>query len=196
MCRSFLNLTRQNRVREPFFRLAGLGYSVANINYRHLSTGHGLPHQSVDILTAMRFLESNYDAKRFITFGHSAGAQLSMLVALLQSDGQRADILGQYPKSPIVAAIGIAGPYDYGLMRGPGARRFVDEVCHGDSLRYNVVSYADGQDLPVLLLAGADDDLVTSAPTVDVVDYWDATPLLEGFPLLGRIVRMIKRMMG
>ena len=31
---------------------------------------------------------------------------------------------------------------------------------------------------------------------VEVVDYWDATPLLEGFPLLGRIVTLLKRLMG
>jgi acetyl esterase/lipase len=129
-----------------------LGYPAVNIEYRDSLPGY--PTQVQDILTAMKFVETNYGAKEFILFGHSSGAYLTMLTTLAKNNPP-ASFSTTYPVSPIIGAIGTSGSYDYNLLTiGQSgylnyAGAFPNEA--------NVITHADSSDVPVLLISGDQD---------------------------------------
>jgi acetyl esterase/lipase len=88
--------------------LASLGYVVVVPDYRLVPAVH-FPDFLIDSATAVRHALSNADAygadpARAAVMGHSAGAYNAIMVAL------GPDYLGA---TPLKAAIGVAGPYDF-----------------------------------------------------------------------------------
>lgn len=136
---------------------ASKGYPIVSVNYR-LAPESTFPAQPEDVLTALNFIEKNYGADKFILYGHSAGAQLAMLIALAQNN-QNA-FRDKYPNGKIIATIGTSGPYDYHLLKGN--RLVLYQNFAGNKMdEANVIDYADQNDkLDVLILAGADDNFV------------------------------------
>ena len=139
-----------------------LGYPVANINYGLPSF---FPDQPDDLLSVMGFLESNYGAEKFILYGHSAGGHLVGLTALSQNKIGGYGGRVAYPSVPIVAWIGSSGVYDYQLLADGGSRvrsprGIFLHYAGGEAAAANPIAYADSQDMPCLLIAGDNDNLV------------------------------------
>lgn len=93
------------------------------------------------------------DPARLFISGHSAGAHIAMLVTLdtrfLQRHGSTARLAG---------AIGLSGPYDFLPIENPRIRAIFAGAQ--DSLT-QPITFARADAPPLLLLHGADDDIVT-----------------------------------
>jgi acetyl esterase/lipase len=93
--------------------------------------------------------------------GHSAGAYNVMMLALdpewLAAAGSRRDDL--------TGAIGLAGPYDFLPIHDP---KLIPIFPGADNPATQPVSYADGHNPPLLLLAGQDDQTVYPRNTVSL----------------------------
>jgi acetyl esterase/lipase len=94
------------------------------------------------------------DAARIFVMGHSAGGQIA---ALLACDNRYLDAVGMRPRD-LAGMIGVAGAYSF--------LPFVDDEpeIFGDSARARYdsqpINFVDGDEPPLLLLQGEDDDEV------------------------------------
>ncbi len=95
------------------------------------------------------------DPGNIFLIGHSAGAHISMLAALDPQWLARKDI----DSSIIKGVIGLAGPYDFlPFEEGGSAEKAMGEWPRPKETQ--PITYARGDAPPLLLLHGADDDLV------------------------------------
>lgn len=95
------------------------------------------------------------DPDALFVMGHSAGAHLG---ALLATDGRWLRQVGLRP-GQLSGFIGLAGPYDFLPLTDPD---FIDMFGHdhAEQLASQPVHFVDGNEPPMLLLQGTDDDLV------------------------------------
>jgi acetyl esterase/lipase len=135
--------------------LAALGHVVVVPDYR-LAPAHAYPDFLKDGAAAVRWTQSYIadhggDPNHITTIGHSAGAYIALMLAL--------DPRWLGPQTPLKAAIGLAGPYDF-LPFAPGGAA---EIAFGhirEPAQTQPITYAGAGKPPVLLLQGEADDTV------------------------------------
>lgn len=120
-----------------------------------------------DAARAVRWARDNAtfyggDPAQLFIAGHSSGAHIAVLLALneeyLKSAGGRRDWLR--------GMIGLAGAYDFMPITAPDLRDLFGPV---DRFQYSQpIFYVDGQNPPLLLLHGRDDDVVWASNTVNL----------------------------
>lgn len=157
-------------------RLAGEGFVVAAIEYRHAREA-AFPAQGHDVRAALRFLKANadrfgIDPARTGVIGGSAGAHLAGLLALscgdarLDPDGTKAPAGSEC----VQAFVGWYGVYDataLAAQRPSGRDGGIEGLlgctggCPADKLALvSPVTYLDRSDPPTLLIHGTEDKTV------------------------------------
>jgi acetyl esterase/lipase len=140
--------------------LADLGYPAILAGYR-LTPRHRFPAQLEDVASGLRagveyLAESGVQARRLIVGGHSAGAQLT---ALLAYDPQATP---EY-RAKITGFLSMSGPLDFSLCRSGRIRKLLDAYVGklSDPEIADPIRYAN-PDAPVSVLCihGSDDPLV------------------------------------
>lgn len=152
--------------------LASHGVFVVNAAYRARADGGGYPSMVEDVVCAARFAgrratDAGLDADPIVVIGHSAGAHLAAMAALV---GDALDPPCPHPPTPIDALVGLAGPYDITLLPhvadnlfGTGPEDDTEVWEEG-----NPITHAAARpDVPVLLLHGEADDTVDVSFTDD-----------------------------
>lgn len=100
------------------------------------------------------------DPSRVFVLGHSAGAYNAAMLAL---DGRYLERAG-VSRARLSGVIGLAGPYDFLPITQPDLKPIFAPVQDGPLSQ--PITYADGTNPPMLLLAGADDTTVMPGNTV------------------------------
>jgi len=122
------------------------------------------------------------DAQRLFVMGHSAGGQIA---ALLACDRRYLNQIGMQPRD-LAGMIGVAGAYAF--------LPFVDDEpeIFGDDARGRYdsqpINFVDGDEPPMLLLQGTDDDEVTpqnAEAMAERAQAMDGTALLKLYPGVG-----------
>jgi acetyl esterase/lipase len=149
-------------------KLARGGNAVVTTTYRTQAEGATFPVPVEDVVCAVnesaaRVAESGLQVGPVVVVGHSAGAQLAALAALV-GDQYQAECPS--PRVPVDGLVGLAGPYDLVAIPDLAAALF-DSGPGEDPEIWSAASpirqVAERPDLPVLLLHGtADDNLPTS----------------------------------
>jgi acetyl esterase/lipase len=159
-----------------FARLAGEGFVVAAIEYRHGREAR-FPAQVHDVRAAVRFLKANaarfgIDPARTGIIGGSAGAHLAGLVALSCGDRSLdpADTKAPEGSECVQAFVGWYGVYDANALakERPSGRDGAIEAlmgcengCSSDALAsVSPLTYLDRADPPTLLIHGTEDKVV------------------------------------
>jgi len=155
-------------------RLAEQGFVAATISYR-FSPKFQFPAHVQDAKAAVRFLRANarrfqMDASRICALGSSAGAHLSLFLALtggvtaLEGDGPNS---GQ--SSRVTCAVSYAGPTDFTRIYAKGfdAADVLPQFLGGDlrrSLKAHIeaspINWVSPDDSPVLMIHGTADNYV------------------------------------
>jgi acetyl esterase/lipase len=104
--------------------------------------------------TEQHVAELGGDPKRVFLMGHSAGAYNAAMLGL---DPTYLAAVG-VDRSSLAGVIGLAGPYDFLPITGPDIRPIFATVNDGPESQ--PISYADGKNPPMLLLAGTADTVV------------------------------------
>jgi acetyl esterase/lipase len=159
-----------------FAQLAGEGFVVASIEYRHGKEAR-FPAQVQDVRAALRFLKENatrfgIDPARTGIMGGSAGAHLASLAALSCGDKSldASDTKAPEGSECVQAFVGWYGVYDASALaaeRPTGrdgaieALMGCDGTCPTDKLAaVSPVTYLDRRDPPTLLIHGTEDKVV------------------------------------
>ena len=108
--------------------------------------------------------ELGADPTRVFIVGHSAGAYNAAMLALdprlLASAG--------FDRARLAGVVGLAGPYDFLPITGEDIKPVFAPVADGPLSQ--PVSYVDGRNPPLLLLAGADDTTVDPRNTLSLAE--------------------------
>ena len=102
------------------------------------------------------------DPRRIFIVGHSAGAYNAAMLALDPS--LLAD--AGYDRSRLAGVVGLAGPYDFLPITGEDIKPVFASVADGPLSQ--PVTYVDGRNPPLLLLAGENDTTVNPRNTVSL----------------------------
>ena len=104
------------------------------------------------------------DPRRIFIVGHSAGAYNAAMLAL---DPKLLANAG-YDRSRLAGVVGLAGPYDFLPITGEDIKPVFAPVADGPLSQ--PVTYVDGHNPPLLLLAGADDTTVNPRNTLSLAE--------------------------
>lgn len=201
-------LAGNRRLNRPFVdfpgvlaSLAARGYVVASVEYR-LSGEAPFPAQTQDVKAAISYLRSQaadygIDPKRVMTWGVSAGAQLSALAAvscgaaaLEPAAPPASDAASQSPKTPecLQGAVAWYGLFDFSTLAeqarntstisrdAPGAPEwrllgcFATGCTAGQMAAASAVTYVDRRTPPMLLIVGDQDKLIPPEQTLEMAD--------------------------
>jgi len=118
---------------------------------------------------AVRWVRDNIrnyggDPERIILMGHSAGAHTAALLAFDERYLARAGV----PATALRGLIGVAGPYAFDPLAYRSTRPIFSGVADIDTAR--PVTFVGGEDIPALLLHGADDTTVLPMNTEALAD--------------------------
>lgn len=102
------------------------------------------------------------DGRRVFLVGHSAGAYNVAMLALDPAFLARAG----FDRARLAGVVGLAGPYDFLPITGEDVKPVFASVQDGPLSQ--PVTYVDGRNPPLLLLAGADDTTVKPRNTVSL----------------------------
>ena len=102
------------------------------------------------------------DPDRLYLMGHSAGAHIAAMLTLDESYLAAEGV----PVSSIRGTIGLAGPYAFYPSRTASVAPVFAHLADEDAAR--PVVFVDGDEAPMLLLHGEDDDTVFASNTVDL----------------------------
>ncbi|WP_051631110.1 alpha/beta hydrolase [Afifella pfennigii] len=136
--------------------LAASGYDTAIPDYR-LYPQVRFPAFMEDAAAAVGFLAQSHGhgaGRPIILMGHSAGAQIAMLLAF---DRRYLGGAGVVAQEKVLAAIGLAGPYDFLPLRQERYKRVFPEESRAES---QPIAFVRGGEPPVLLMAGTADRTV------------------------------------
>src|SRR3954468_11764842 len=146
-------------------RLAGDGLTAATASYRTASDGAHYPRDAEDAACAVawaaqRARQAGFRPTRVVVVGHSAGAHLAALVALVPT---RLRGTCPYPRVAVSAFAGFAGPYDIARFR-PMSGALVGEPLAAAPAAWRVANamtwVARRPDVPALLVQGTADTVV------------------------------------
>lgn len=157
-------------------RLAGEGFVVASVEYRHALEAK-FPAQIQDVRAALRFLKGNagrygIDPARVGVIGGSAGGHLAGLLALSCGDRglDAAGTTAPAGSECVQAFVGWYGVYDVATLAAGRPRRQDDAIerllgctgpCSAESIAaVSPVTYLDRNDPPSLLVHGEEDKTV------------------------------------
>ena len=134
------------------------GFVVAIPDYR-LYPDVRFPTFVEDAASAIRWVREHAprfggDPDRIILMGHSAGAHIAALLAFDDRYLSNAGV----PATSLSGMVGIAGPYAFDPLAYRTTRPIFSTVTDSDAAR--PISFVDGEDIPALLLHGADDTTV------------------------------------
>ncbi|MBZ8133316.1 alpha/beta hydrolase [Afifella sp. IM 167] len=135
---------------------AAEGYDVAIPDYR-LYPQVRFPAFVEDAAEAVALLAERKDlgaGRDIVLMGHSAGAQIAMLLAL---DQRYLGSAGLAKEERVAAAIGLAGPYDFLPLKQERYRRVFPEESRGQS---QPIRFAKAGSPPVFLAVGTGDRTV------------------------------------
>lgn len=104
------------------------------------------------------------DPARVFVLGHSAGAYNAAMLAL----DERYLTAAGASRAQLAGVIGLAGPYDFLPITQPDLKPIFAPVQDGPLSQ--PITYADGTNPPILLLAGADDTTVMPGNTTRLAD--------------------------
>lgn len=124
------------------------------------------------------------DASNLFLAGHSAGAHIA---AMLATDGRYLAAAGS-AKSALAGFVGMAGPYDFLPIKDPVLQRIF--APRETWARTQPITFVDGNEPPMLLMHGGDDDTVYSKNSRNLADRVNAaggSAKLEIFPNTGHI---------
>ncbi len=102
------------------------------------------------------------DGRRVFLVGHSAGAYNAAMLAVDPAFLAHAG----FDRSRLAGVVGLAGPYNFLPITQPDVREVFASVQDGP--RSQPITYVDGRNPPMLLLAGTDDTTVNPANTVSM----------------------------
>ncbi len=106
--------------------------------------------------------EHGGDAGRVVIAGHSAGAYNAVMLGLDPALLRRVGVA----RSAIAGVVGIAGPYDFLPITDPAVIPVFASVQDGPTSQ--PITYVDGRNPPMLLLAGTADETVNPQNTVSL----------------------------
>lgn len=141
--------------------LVDAGLAVATITYGTSSSGDAYPVPVDDVACAVSFAAAQVPGVPVVAVGHSAGAHLAVLAALVP-DGRAGEGCA-HPARPADGVVGLAGPYDVAATGGVAANLFgVPQDQDRDAwTEGNPLTWANERpDLPVLLVHGDADTVV------------------------------------
>ncbi|VVC04272.1 Arylesterase [Candidatus Bilamarchaeum dharawalense] len=139
--------------------LAKNGYSVVNMDYR-LAPMSKYPAPMEDISSVLKYVDSNKeqfslkDNYRIVLLGHSAGAHLSALYGLKESE---------FNSVNVDKVVGLAGPYDFVTLEEQGAVSLALDSFLGSTPKIDVSPASQvkaGETTQYLLILGSSDELV------------------------------------
>ncbi|MCL3860105.1 alpha/beta hydrolase [Actinotalea sp. K2] len=144
--------------------LVAQGHAVVTITYRAGGTGDSYPVPVDDVACGVAYAVDQVPGVPVVVVGHSAGAHLAALVGLAPDRPGAASC----PHPPVRpdAVVGLAGPYD--LAATAGAAQTLLGVPRDSAPELwreaNPLTWADAHpEIPVLLVHGAEDDLVPAS---------------------------------
>jgi acetyl esterase/lipase len=147
--------------------LTSRGIAVAVADYR-LYPEVTWPGFIEDGAAAFAWLRRNaaaygLDERRLFLMGHSAGAHTAVMLTL---DERWLAAHGLDAREAVAGTVALAGPYDFYPFRG----RFTAAVFEGaaDPRETQPATHIDGNEAPLLLAAGLDDDTVAPRNTTDL----------------------------
>ena len=147
--------------------LTSRGIAVAVADYR-LYPEVTWPGFIEDGAAAFAWLRRNatrhgLDERRLFLMGHSAGAHTAVMVTL---DERWLAAHGLDAREAIAGTVGLAGPYNFYPFRG----RFTAAVFESaaDPRETQPAMHIDGNEAPLLLASGLDDDTVAPRNTTDL----------------------------
>ena len=153
-------------------RLTTDGSAVVTTTYRTQAQVAVFPVPVQDVVCAVdeaaaRVAESGVTVGQVVVVGHSAGAQLAALAALV-GDRYQADCPS--PHVTVNGLVGLAGPYDLREFAQP-AGALIDTSPTDDPKTWReaspITQVAERPELPVLLLHGQADDTVPPSTSKD-----------------------------
>jgi acetyl esterase/lipase len=153
-------------------KLAQGGYAVVTTTYRTQAQGATFPVPVEDVVCAVnesaaQVAESGLQVGPVVVVGHSAGAQLAALAALV---GDQYQGRCPSPSAPVDGLVGLAGPYDLVAIPDLASALFAGSPTE-DPETWNAASpikqVAERPDLPVLLLHGTADDTLPTSTSED-----------------------------
>jgi acetyl esterase/lipase len=149
-------------------KLASKGSAVVTTTYRTQAEGATFPVPIEDVVCAVnesaaRVAESGLQVGPVVVVGHSAGAQLAALAALV---GDQYQANCPSPHVTVDGLVGLAGPYDLAAIADLAAPLF-DSSPTEDPETWKAASpikqVAERPDLPVLLLHGTADGILPTS---------------------------------
>jgi acetyl esterase/lipase len=132
------------------------GFPSVNMEY---PTPAQYPTDPDNILRLLNYLQTNYGAREFIIYGHSAGGHLGMLASLAQNNPGGFGGTAAYPAAPIVAMIGTSGVYSYDLLAGSSLTNYQSYAGADNYQNADPINYVSTGALMTLLIAGDKDTL-------------------------------------
>ncbi len=170
-------LFHKERYRNVGRRLARAGYVAVSVEYRLVPEGR-FPNAVHDVGCALAYLQNHaaelgVDPARIVTFGYSAGAHLTALVATATDPMLSPTCLEGVADKP-AGVISAAGPMD---MLGLADVDVVHEFMGGsptsrtsDYILASPISHVSADDPPFLFIHGTRDLLVPVQQSVDMQD--------------------------
>jgi acetyl esterase/lipase len=151
-------------------RLAGKGIAAATIRYRAAVDGAHYPVPAQDVScgiawAAQRASRAGSPPSRVVVAGHSAGAHLAALAALVP---ERVRGTCPFPAVNVSALVGLAGPYDIRRFEGIAASLIGQPLSAAPATwrAANAMTWTGRRPtLPVLLLHGRADTVVDVSST-------------------------------
>lgn len=125
------------------------------------------------------------DPDTLFLMGHSAGAHIG---ALLATDGHWLGRIGMQPRQ-LAGFIGAAGPYDFLPLKDPAFKDMFGPTQHARE-QSQPVHFVDGDEPPMLLLQGTDDDYVSVENTRSMAQHLrdeDEPVAVHIYPDLGHV---------
>ncbi|MGZ4592258.1 MAG: alpha/beta hydrolase family protein [Actinomycetes bacterium] len=149
-------------------RLARSGAVVVNTTYRAQATGRYFPTPVDDVVCAIDFAaaraaDAGIEGAPLVVVGHSAGAHLAALAALVPGTFQAGC---PYPAAPVDGLVGLSGPYDVAGLPDVAQALFDKTPQQAPALwrAGNPLTWsASRPGVRVLLVHGTADELVPTA---------------------------------
>jgi acetyl esterase/lipase len=155
--------------------LALAGFVAVPINYRLFhDASTRWPAQLDDVQRAVRWLRANaskynVDPNHIGAYGHSSGAQLALLLGMLDTRDNSDPALAKY-SSRVQAVVDSSGPVDFTVHQDDDAVKFFDEFLGGDYATHpeiwraaSPIFHVSKSNAPILIIHGTRDEMVPIA---------------------------------
>lgn len=172
-------------LREQMLNLAKTGFTSASIEYRFEKEAK-FPAQINDAADAINYLIQNAEKYKINPdkiglFGGSAGGQIALMLAVSQNDIDKKHLNFTRVNRPIKAVVSLAGPTNLTHKFSPYLEKIVNGLFPNshhrnasklalDRVSASPIYYVDGDDTPILLIHGTNDEIVPYPQSVEFVE--------------------------